>query len=116
MKLKVTVNDQENNLTLTCTGEIIRGAESEYLFDFITQRSNENIVVDLGSVARIDEDGVVMLVLCRRLLASASKTLYLRILRIACLKRCSTVMWKISSPFARNTFILKKPATRVFLS
>lgn len=75
MKLKVTVNDEGNNLTLTCTGEIIRGAESEYLFDLITRRSNENIVVDLGSVVRIDEDGVVMFILCRRLLASVSKKL-----------------------------------------
>jgi len=78
MKLKVTVNDQGNKLTLTCTGEIIRGTESEYLFDLITKRSNENIVVDLGSVARIDEDGVVMFVLCRRLLSSASKKLFLQ--------------------------------------
>lgn len=78
MKLKVTVNDQGNNLTLACTGEIIRGAESEYLFDLITRRSNANVMVDLGSVVRIDEDGVVMFVLCRRLLASAGKKLYLQ--------------------------------------
>ena len=78
MKLKVTVNDQGRNLTLICAGEIIRGAESEYLFDLITRRSNQDVVVDLGSVAGIDEDGVVMLILCRRLLASARKKLFLQ--------------------------------------
>src|SRR5436305_6621973 len=78
MKLKIKVQDGDSSLILICAGEIIQGPESEYLFDLVTQHKSELVIVDLASVEKIDEDGLVTLLLCHRILSSADTKLVLQ--------------------------------------
>lgn len=78
MKLAVEVRERNRSLFLLCKGEVILGDESEYLYNLITKRNSETVVVDLAAVTHVDEHALVMFVLCHTLLSSSHRKIVFR--------------------------------------
>lgn len=75
MRLRIDVQQMGRNLLLFCKGEIVQGEESEYLYNLITKRNAENVMLDLGAVTYIDEGGSIMLLLCHSLFSGTRRKL-----------------------------------------
>ncbi len=78
MELSVEVNQANGIATFICRGSLVRGQESDYLFDLVTRPDYRDVVLDVGGLSIFDWDGLSTLVLCHELLSSTNRKLFLR--------------------------------------
>lgn len=78
MRLSVEVSKPKGNVVFACIGQIVKGPESQYLFDLLSRPDRGNVIVDLQRVTACDEGGASVLVLCRKLLSACHRKLLVR--------------------------------------
>jgi len=77
MRLSVEVKKPARTSIFICKGQIVRGQECNYLFDLLTRPAMGDVVLDLESVTNFDEDGLSVVLMCRRFLFATHRTLFL---------------------------------------
>lgn len=79
MELSVEVANEANSIaTFICRGKLIRGEESDYLFDLVTRPDKRDVVLDLEGLDAFDKEGISTIVLCHELLSLTHRRLFLR--------------------------------------
>ena len=78
MQLSVEVKNSNDAAVLICRGQIVHGAESEYLFALATRSDRRDVILDVEAVSGIDEGGLFVIALCYQILSSAKRRLFLR--------------------------------------
>lgn len=79
MELSVeVVNEANSTPTFICRGKLIRGQESDYLFDLVTRPDKRDVVLDVEGLDAFDKDGLSTIVLCHELLSLTHRRLFLR--------------------------------------
>lgn len=61
-----------------CRGKLLRGEESDYLFDLVTRPDIRDVVLDVEHIDSFDSDGLSTIVLCRELFSATNRRLLLR--------------------------------------
>jgi len=72
------VNEANSTPTFICRGKLIRGQESDYLFDLVTRPDKRDVVLDVEGLDAFDKDGLSTIVLCHELLSLTQRRLLLR--------------------------------------
>src|SRR5215831_10355238 len=78
MQLSVEVTSLNDAAVLICRGEIVQGAESDYLFALATRPDKRDVIVDMGAVTRVDEAGLFVILLCYEYVVASDRRLFLR--------------------------------------
>lgn len=78
MELSIEVNQASGTSTFICRGKLVRGQESDYLFDLVTRPDNRDVVLDVEQLDAFDRDGLSTIVLCHELLSLTNRRLLLR--------------------------------------
>lgn len=78
MQLSVEVKNLNDAAVLVCRGQIVQGAESEYLFALATRSDRRDVILDVEAVSGIDEGGLFVIALCYQILSAARRRLFLR--------------------------------------
>jgi anti-anti-sigma regulatory factor len=78
MQLSVEVKDQSDTAVLACRGEIVQGRESDYLFALVTRPDQRDVILDVEAVTRVDDAGLLIILLCYEFLVSSDRRLFLR--------------------------------------
>lgn len=76
--LSIEVIESGGAPTFICRGRLIRGQESDYLFDLVTRQDSRDVVLDLEQLHSFDKDGLSTISLCRELLSFTNRRLSLR--------------------------------------
>jgi hypothetical protein len=78
MELSIEVNHSRGASIFICRGKLIRGQESDYLFDLVTRPDSRDVVLDVEQLDGFDRDGLSTIVLCHELLSQTNRRLLLR--------------------------------------
>jgi hypothetical protein len=78
MQLSVKVTRTHGTPTFACSGKLLRGEESDYLFELITRPDNRDVVLDLEELSAFDGDAVSTIVLCNEVLGAHNRKLFVR--------------------------------------
>jgi|SRR5215831_14068410 len=75
MPLSVKVRNLSDASRLICTGQIIRGPESDHLYEVVTRQLQQEVILDLNGVTTIDEEGLFLIALCYEILSTSNRKL-----------------------------------------
>jgi hypothetical protein len=78
MQLSVKVTRTHGTPTFACSGKLLRGEESDYLFELITRPDTRDVVLDLEELSAFDRDAVSTIVLCNEVLGAHKRRLLVR--------------------------------------
>jgi anti-anti-sigma regulatory factor len=78
MQLSVEVSKFHKDTLFVCEGEIVRGAEADYLFELLTRVDRNDVVLDLQAIRNIDQEGLRIIVLSYQVLSAFSRRLLIR--------------------------------------
>jgi anti-anti-sigma regulatory factor len=77
MELSIEVVESGGAPTFICRGRLIRGRESDYLFDLVTRPGGRDVVLDVEQLHGFDKDGLSTIELCHELLSLTNRRLFL---------------------------------------
>ncbi|HEX7288822.1 MAG TPA: hypothetical protein VF532_21745 [Candidatus Angelobacter sp.] len=78
MQLSVKVTTTHGTPTFACSGKLLRGEESDYLFELVTRPDSRNVVLDLEALSAFDRDAVSTIILCNEVLGAHKRKLFVR--------------------------------------
>jgi len=78
MELSVKVTQTEGTPTFACSGKLLRGEESDYLFELVTRPDNRDVVLDLEELSSFDKEALSTILLCHEVLDATKRKLFVR--------------------------------------
>jgi anti-anti-sigma regulatory factor len=78
VKLSIRVTQTEGTPTFACSGKLLRGEESDYLFELITRPDHRDVVLDLEELSAFDREGLSTIRLCYEVLGATKRKLFVR--------------------------------------
>jgi anti-anti-sigma factor len=76
--LSVDMKVLRTGCMLVCRGDVTGGKEAEYLFNLITREDKGDVIVDLGGVSAIDNQGVAVIIAAYTILRNCGRKLFLK--------------------------------------
>ena len=78
MQLSIKVSQAEGTPIFACSGKLLRGEESDYLFEVVTRPGHQDVVLDLEELSSFDKDALSTLLLCHEVLGATKRKLFVR--------------------------------------
>lgn len=78
MQLSVKVSKTDGTPRFACRGKLLRGEESDYLFELVTRPDRGDVVLDLEELSSFDQEALSTIVLCHEVLWSTKRKLFVR--------------------------------------
>lgn len=63
---------------LVCRGDVIGAKEADYLFNLMTREDKGDVILDVGGVTKIGDEGLSVIVVAYEMLMTLKRRLFLR--------------------------------------